>query len=274
MLVSEDSFGRVLDEYRRMISGVIERAEQLSVPGLVVEFETVPDLTGNPRWGLDVARLLLEALSNARETKQLACALRLTPNDNREMVRPPMMRSGPHWEAMLELFQSGAEAGADMLSIESVGGKEVHDDALMYGDLRQALLALAVLGTRDMRFVWSHIGSIARQSGAIAAGDTACGFANTAMVLADKGMIPKVFASVDRAVSAVRSLVAYESGADGPGKDCGYENPILKCITGRPMSMEGKTAACAHLSPRGNLPMAYGALSGPDARHARRPARQ
>jgi methanol--5-hydroxybenzimidazolylcobamide Co-methyltransferase len=54
-------------------------------------------------------------------------------------------------------------------------------------------------------------------------------------------------------VSAVRSLVAYECGAVGPGKDCGYENIYLKAITGHPMAMEGKTAACAHLSPLGNI---------------------
>ena len=85
------------------------------------------------------------------------------------------------------------------------------------------------------------------------AGDTACGFGNTAMVLAEQKMIPRVFAAVVRAVTAVRSLVAYECGAVGPGKDCGYENPILKAITGFPMAMEGKTSACAHLSPMGNL---------------------
>ena len=56
-----------------------------------------------------------------------------------------------------------------------------------------------------------------------------------------------------RAISAVRTLVCYGSGAVGPGKDCGYENVILKAITGFPMAMEGKTAACAHLSPLGNI---------------------
>ncbi|MEI8043737.1 MAG: methyltransferase MtaB domain-containing protein, partial [Verrucomicrobiota bacterium] len=66
-------------------------------------------------------------------------------------------------------------------------------------------------------------------------------------------MIPRVFAAVVRAVTAVRTLVCYECGAVGPGKDCGYENPILKAITGFPMAMEGKTAACAHLSPLGNI---------------------
>ena len=44
-----------------------------------------------------------------------------------------------------------------------------------------------------------------------------------------------------------------EEGAIGPDKDCGYEGPFLKAITGIPISMEGKTAACAHLSPIGNI---------------------
>lgn len=35
--------------------------------------------------------------------------------------------------------------------------------------------------------------------------------------------------------------------------DCGYENPILKAITGFPMAMEGRTSACAHASPLGNI---------------------
>jgi len=39
----------------------------------------------------------------------------------------------------------------------------------------------------------------------------------------------------------------------GPSKDCAYEGPYLKAITGSPISMEGKTAAGAHLSPIGNI---------------------
>jgi methanol--5-hydroxybenzimidazolylcobamide Co-methyltransferase len=54
-------------------------------------------------------------------------------------------------------------------------------------------------------------------------------------------------------MSAVRSLVAFEQGAVGPSKDCAYEGPVLKAITGRPISMEGKSAACAHFSPLGNI---------------------
>lgn len=95
--------------------------------------------------------------------------------------------------------------------------------------------------------------SLANQHGKIAAGDSACGFANTAMVLAEKKYIPRIFAALVRVISVVRSIVAMEEGAVGPDKDCGYEGPFLKAITGIPISMEGKTAACAHLSPLGNI---------------------
>ena len=139
------------------------------------------------------------------------------------------------------------------MSIESVGGKELHDDALLNGDIGAVIFSLCSLGVRDMRFLWGTMNKIASNNGAVCAGDTACGFGNTAMVLAEQKMIPRTFAAIVRAVTAVRSLVAYEEGAVGPGKDCGYENPFLKAITGFPMAMEGKSAACAHLSPVGNI---------------------
>jgi methanol--5-hydroxybenzimidazolylcobamide Co-methyltransferase len=104
-----------------------------------------------------------------------------------------------------------------------------------------------------MAFLWNEISSIAREYNIIAGGDTACGFSNTAMQLAGKGMIPSVLAALDRAASAPRSLVAYEHGAIGPSKDCAYEGPIIKAITGFPISMEGKSSSCAHFSPMGNI---------------------
>lgn len=104
-----------------------------------------------------------------------------------------------------------------------------------------------------MEFLWAHICGIADKTKTIAAGDTACGFGNTAMVLAERKYIPRIFSALVRAATIVRSLVAYDKGASGPGKDCGYENPFLKAITGYPMSMEGKSAVCAHSSPLGNI---------------------
>lgn len=253
MFVDETTMPEVRQQYRQIITGALQRAVELEAPGLVVEFETLPPMTEHPAWAIELAKILLEAMEAAHDRHGLQSALRITPNDTREMVRPPRMRSGPFWEAMLATFDGCAAAGAELLSIESVGGKEVHDEALMQGDIRAVIFALCVLGVRDMRFLWTELDQIARRHDAHCAGDTACGFGNTAMVLAEQKMIPRVFAAVVRAVSAVRTLVGYECGAVGPGKDCGYENPILKAITGYPMAMEGRTAACAHSSPLGNI---------------------
>ena len=253
MFVDKTTLPEVRKQYHQIINGVLQRAAELEAPGLIVEFETLPPMTENPGWGIELTRILLDAIAKARADHGLKCVLRITPNDIREMERPPRMRSGHLYEAMLATFDGCAAAGAELLSIESVGGKEIHDDALMMGDLRGVLFGLCVLGVRDMRFLWTELARIARRHKVHCAGDTACGFGNTAMVLAEQKMIPRVFAAVVRAISAVRTLACYECGAVGPGKDCGYENPILKAITGFPMAMEGKTAACAHLSPLGNV---------------------
>ena len=253
MTITADTMPKAREQYRSMINDALKRAVALELPGLVVEFETLPPMTEHPEWGIEITQILADALAEAHDKHGLKSTLRITPNDTREMVRPPVMRSGELWENMLRTFDGCAAAGAELLSIESVGGKEVHDDALQMADLGAILFSLCVMGERDMRFLWSHIDEIARQRGVIAAGDTACGFGNTAMVLAEQKLIPRVLAAVDRAITAVRSLVAYECGAVGPGKDCAYENIILKAITGCPMAHEGKAATCAHLSPLGNI---------------------
>ncbi|MBN8458106.1 MAG: methanol--corrinoid methyltransferase [Verrucomicrobia bacterium] len=253
MEITADTMPRVLQHYREIIRGALERAAELESDGVVVEFETLPPMTENPDWGMAIIRELLNGMDRFNGSHGLKSVLRVTPNDNREFFRPPVMRSGYHLDRMIELFERAAAEGAELLSIESVGGKELHDDALIAGDIASVIFSLCCVGARDMRFLWTEIVRIAGQHGAVAAGDTACGFGNTAMVLAEQKMIPRVFAAVVRAVTAVRSLVAYECGAVGPGKDCGYENPFLKAITGFPMAMEGKSAACAHLSPLGNI---------------------
>ncbi len=253
MQIDDSSFGRVLDMYRDAVREACARALDLGCEGFVVELETLLEMTLNPRYAIQLTEVINEVLDGFHARHGLKTALRITPNDTREMKRPPRMQSGALLERMLETFDGCARAGGELLSIESTGGKEIHDGALLACDITGVVFALGVLGCRDMEFIWSRIADIALEHKTVAAGDTACGFGNTAMVLAEKKMIPRVFAAVVRAVSAVRSLVAYEKGAVGPGKDCGYENIYLKAITGFPMSMEGKVAACAHLSPVGNV---------------------
>ena len=253
MTIEESTWGEVRRHYQEIITGVLKRAAELEAPGVVIECETLPPMTGKAEWCIDICKILRAGQEDAKAKYGLKSVLRMTPNDNREMVRPPLMKTGPWWDNMLASFEGCAKEGAELLSIESVGGKELHDEALTMANLPQSIFALSIMACRDMNFLWTHIARIAKAHGVHAAGDSACGFGNTAMVLAEQKMIPHVFAAVIRALTVVRALVAHECGAVGPGKDCAYENPFLKAITGFPMAMEGKTAACAHFSPVGNI---------------------
>jgi methanol--5-hydroxybenzimidazolylcobamide Co-methyltransferase len=253
MEVSRANMPEVVRHYQEIVSGALDRARQLYSPGVVLELETLIEMTQEPDIGVGLVEVINALCEDSYQKYGLKSEIRLTPNDLREFERPPKQRTSALLSRMFELFERGARAGGDLLSIESTGGKEISDDALMMCDMRAFVFSQAVLGVRDMRMLWRKIVEIARSTGRIAGGDTACGFGNTAMVLAEKKYIPKVFAAIARVATVVRTLVAVEEGATGPDKDCGYEGPFLKAITGIPISMEGKTSACAHLSPLGNV---------------------
>jgi methanol--5-hydroxybenzimidazolylcobamide Co-methyltransferase len=253
MLVEAATWSQVRAIYASTIDGILARSRDLELSGLLVEFEHLPPMTAEPAWGAELTELLKSRLIAAHDDWGLAAALRVTIVDLRDEVRPPRRRSGRAWEQMCRALEGCAAGGADVLSIESTGGKEVHDLALTRADLAGILLALGVLAPADMAWLWDTIVDVAGRHGIVAGGDSACGFANTAMQLAGRHMLPDVLAAVVRAMSGVRSLVAYERGAIGPSKDCAYEGPVLKAITGCPISMEGRSATCAHLSPIGNI---------------------
>jgi len=253
MIIDAESMSQVRSEYTQMISGACTRSAELHAPGLLVEFELLPDLTLEPEWGAEITKILRDTLDETQAKHGIKTALRVTPNDIREFSRPPLMRQGEYVEKMFRSFELCAQAGADMFSIESTGGKEVHDDAILNGDLPLSVFALGILGSRDMAYLWEQIVKISKEYDVVPAGDSACGFGNTAMVLAEQRFIPRVWAAVIRVMSVARSLVAFEQGAVGPNKDCAYEGPYIKAITGYPISLEGAEAACAHLSPIGNI---------------------
>ncbi|HEX7567291.1 MAG TPA: methyltransferase MtaB domain-containing protein [Anaerolineaceae bacterium] len=253
MLIEESSMSEVRKQYAQMIEGACQRAVELHAPGLVVEFELLPDLTLTPEWGAEVTAILRAALDKTQSLHGLKVGLRVTPNDIREFAHPPILRSGGFVDDMFRSFELCAAAGADFLAIESTGGKEIHDNAILNGDLHGSVFALGVLGARDMAWLWGRIVEISASHDVIPSGDSACGFANTAMVLAEQKFIPRVWAAAIRVMSVARSLVAFEQGALGPNKDCAYEGPYIKAITGCPIALEGAEAACAHLSPIGNI---------------------
>lgn len=253
MKIDPEDTTPVVAHYKEIVQGALERAVDLYSNGVILEFETLIEMTQHPSIGVELVTEMNAICEDFYSKHGLKSEIRLTPNDLREFERPPKQRTSSYLEPMMELFERGAEAGGNLLSIESTGGKEISDDALMMCDIKQFIFSQAVLGVRDMQMLWAKIVDVANRKGVIPGGDTACGFGNTAMVLAEKKYIPKVFAAIARIATVVRTLVCVEEGAKGPDKDCGYEGPFLKAITGIPISMEGKTAACAHLSPVGNI---------------------
>jgi len=276
MTIDAQSWPKVRQVYDRLAEAILARARDLHLNGLVIEFEHLPPMTECPEWGAELTALLKDHLRRAADDFGLAAALRVTIVDLREHDKPPRRRGGSAWRRMLASLEACAQAGADILSIESTGGKEIHDTALTRADVPAIVFALGVLAPRDMQWLWSHIVELAARYEVVPGGDTACGFANTAMQLAHQHMLPDVLAALVRAFSAPRTLVAHECGAVGPSKDCAYENPVIKAITGCPISMEGRSAACAHFSPLGNIAAAMADLwsneSVPDVRLLSGPA--
>jgi methanol--5-hydroxybenzimidazolylcobamide Co-methyltransferase len=258
MNIDSSTWPEVVAHYEEMATNIFKRAVAMNVPGIVLEFEQLPQQTQKPEWGAEITALLERHVKENYEKYGLKSAIRCTPADIRGPAGvkgvKPVMRHGELWDQLNRSFDLCIAAGADLMSIESIGGKEIHDEGLMYGDVRATVFGIAVLSCRDMNWLWSQIVDKCEKSGhTVPAGDTACGFANTSMVLAYQKLLPDVFAAVDRAMAGARTLKAVENGAKGPSKDCGYENPIVKAVSGIPISQEGKSATCAHFSHVGNI---------------------
>ncbi len=152
--INDDTWPEVVRQYEAMISSSLQRAVDLKAPSLLVEFETLPPMTMRPQWGLEITRLLADQLKQCADAHGIRTALRLTPNDIREFERPPLMRRGKYWEAMVEMFDAAADAGADMIAIESTGGKEICDDALF----RAISAAWCLPSVSSARVTWNFSG--------------------------------------------------------------------------------------------------------------------
>ncbi len=250
----EKDLNTLVEEYQRITRDALDRIVGIGAPAIVMELEHVFQLTDQVEWGREIAHLTKWLLKEYYDRYGLKGALRATIAD----IRKPEngLWDSPEYKKILNGMKASAEAGADILSIESIGGKEVFNYAVTRQDIRVVVFAVGVLGSLDMAHLWSDIVSIAKVYGVLPGGDTDCAHSNTAMFMAGGLMetqLPHTFAALVRPAGAVRSLVAFEAGATGPDKDCGYEGVILKAITGKPISMEGKTSACAHSDLMGNL---------------------
>lgn len=251
---SEKTMKTLLREYERANGDALERCVIVGHPRLQIENEHIFQMTHNPKWGGEIAAQTARQMDEYKEKYGLLAAYRATIADLR---KPDMvgMRDSDYTREVLESFKECAKY-ADIISIESMGGKEVFDHAIIRNDIAGLLFGQAVLGGRDMEWMWKQIVEIAKKYGCIPGGDTNCSEANTAMFMAGGFLskdVPHTLAALSRAICVSRTLVAYECGATGPTKDCAYEDPIIKAITGVPIATEGKTSACAHADLCGNV---------------------
>jgi len=239
---------------------IMNRAVTLGFPSLQLENEWIHQMGNNPqKFAKPVVAGQKAVMQKYHDEYGVACAIRHTVADPRlaeQGLRPGMDKVHSYPEKTIDSLEVAAENGADVLSIESMGGKEVADYAIVRQDIRGWLFGIGYLGSIDMAWLWPQIVDIAKKNKIVPGGDTNCAGANTSMFMAggylDKD-IPRTFSAVTRAIASARTLVAIEAGATGPDKDCGYEGPILKAISGRPSAQEGKGAQDAHCDLMGNL---------------------
>ena len=245
-------------EYVDYISkDILNRAVTAGFPNVQLETEWVSQMN-QEKLSAPVVEGQKAICEKYHEEYGVNCAVRHTIPDQREAdegLRPGMGgRSYP--EKLFECAEIACENGADNLSCETVGGKEFADYAVTNGDITAFLFGVGYLGSLDMTYVWQEFSEIAKKNKAVAGGDTNCSGANVSMFMAGGFLdndVQKTFSAVTRCISAARTLAAWESGAVGPDKDCGYEGIICKAIAGKPTAQEGKNCQCAHCDLQGNL---------------------
>ena len=255
---TEKDVARLRKEYVDYISkDVLDRAITIGMPDLQIETEWVSQMS-NAKLSAPIVEGQKEITEKYHEEYGINTAVRHTIPDKREPECG--MRAGMDKDNLPELLFENAEVacenGADVLSVESVGGKELADYAVTNGDIVAFLFGVGYLGSIDMTYIWQNFVDICKKNKTIPGGDTNCSGANTAMFMAGGYLdndVQRTFSAITRAIASARTLVAWECGAVGPDKDCGYEGPICKAIAGKPTAQEGKNCQCAHCDIQGNL---------------------
>jgi len=246
-------------EYVDYISkDALDRAISIGLPDLQLETEWVSQMS-EAKISAPVVEGQREITERYHEEYGINTAVRHTIPDKRDTdngmrVGQDKVNGGP--EMLFESAEIACENGADVFSVESIGGKEMADFAITNGDIVAFLFGVGYLGSLDMTYIWPEFVDICKKNNVIPGGDTNCSGANTSMFMAGGYLdndVQRTFSAITRAISAARTVVAWECGAVGPDKDCGYEGPICKAIAGKPTSQEGKQCHCAHCDIQSNL---------------------
>ena len=165
---SEQALKTLLREFERANQDALERCVTIGIPAIVIESEHVSQMTRHADWGMEITSQTQEQIETYRTKYGLQGACRVTIAD----IRKPGtmdMRDSDRTQEMLAAFEACARH-ADILSIESLGGKELFNQCIIRNDLTGLLFAQSVLGARDMTWLWSHIVRIASKHGCIPGG--------------------------------------------------------------------------------------------------------
>ena len=152
----EKDLSTLKKEYEVITRDFMERAVNLGLPAIQVETEHVVQITSDKSWVADITHLQKEIIEKYHSEYGIKCALRQTVADIRKGEEG--LRRGDHVTKVLEAFEASAENGADVLSIESTGGKEIFDYAVTRQDVAGVLFAIGVLSSMDMDFLWKERG--------------------------------------------------------------------------------------------------------------------
>ena len=108
--VTPANWGEVVRQSEEMAAAILNRAIALQVPGIVpgivLEFELLPAMMANPKWGAEITALLHRHLAGAHARQGPRCALRVTPTDIRDQKRPPILRGRAPWESLRRSFDA------------------------------------------------------------------------------------------------------------------------------------------------------------------------
>ncbi|HOQ26735.1 MAG TPA: methyltransferase MtaB domain-containing protein, partial [Methanomassiliicoccaceae archaeon] len=132
---------------------IMERAVTLGFPAIQLENEWIAQMGENPsKMAKPIVAGQKELMQKFHEEYGIACAIRHTVADPRlheEGLRFGMDKKRDYPEKIIEGFEVAAANGADVLAIESVGGKEIADYAVVRQDIRGWLFGIGYLGSLD-----------------------------------------------------------------------------------------------------------------------------
>jgi methanol--5-hydroxybenzimidazolylcobamide Co-methyltransferase len=91
--ISKNNLKTITKHYKDIVSGALERALHLYSPGVILEFETLIEMTKEPEIGIEIVKVMNDICEDYFQKHKLKSEIRLIPNDLREFERPPKART-------------------------------------------------------------------------------------------------------------------------------------------------------------------------------------